>query len=236
MDYRSKSNSSVTGVARVMVTQIDLATLTCEVVERGGSTFSVSMESTVGLFYQLPKPGEEWNAVYRGSMWVLDSKTSLQNPAVNYLNAASPGDVILHASGNILVKSPLVQAPVTGRWTSTGQSVANATPARPTSLAASDPANAAIATIVATNTLKMSSDGTFAVSFSADANTATSTRAYLEINVGIYSRRSSFTGDDIGTIETTIPLVKDQIISFWIYHGSGSSRTFDSTIDITQVR
>jgi hypothetical protein len=234
INYGSKSNGDLQPHKTVMVTQVDIANLRCEVREVSGqSSFMVYLNTAVGHFYHYPNIGEQWVVTPVNGTWSFYRKTSAQNPAITALQDAAPGDIILGAQGNINVISPLVQAPVTNTWKIVGDNVLNQSlteifppiPVKPNYIAKNNG-----------NKLEMLMSGTFAVSYQAQTNTLATGRAIIEVIAGTYWRRNSFHDEDVAYVETTVALSKGDLITFNLYHSAGQTLQFTQTIDITQVR
>lgn len=232
--YGSKSNGDMQPFKTVMVTQVDLPNLRCEVQEVSGpNKFLVSLRTAVGHFYHLPDFGEEWIVTRVNGLWSFYRKTSTQNPAIVALATAEPGDIILGAQNNIKVISPMIQDPITNTWKATGNSIPSGvvTQIAPPIPVVPDK----IATLVGAQ-LKMLYTGTFAIHFMTQSPLLNPGRALAEIFAGPYWRRGLFHDEDICDIETTVALNKDDIVRFNVYQTTGSPVLFTHTIDITQVR
>jgi len=98
ISYKSVSNGQLNTFKNVIVTQINWDNQSCVVQERirAGSTFQVSLGSTIGVFYNYPRVGEVWVVHKMGSTWVLWGKSGMQNPDINTMKDAEEGVTVMN--------------------------------------------------------------------------------------------------------------------------------------------
>lgn len=88
--------------ARVVITQVDNATLTATGVARGNNVaYIIDLTTAVGANWVIPKVGEEWLITRVANAWALERRGMLQSPGAASLSTAQNGTTVVEGGLNV---------------------------------------------------------------------------------------------------------------------------------------